>query len=153
MQGSMARSTFEPCIYRKGGRSGASHTCRTCRGCGVKVTYRQLGPGMSQQLQSRCPDCRGEGKVSRLAVVYCRKTAEQFYAGPFSCCIQRPLVCQLNSSPILPTLFLTRRFITTLPSQSRSPKREGCTATSKGPYFMYCFFDSGHIMGSSFFVL
>jgi len=149
----MARSTFEPCIYRKGGRSGSSHTCRTCRGCGVKVTYRQLGPGMSQQLQSRCPDCRGEGKVSRLAVMYCRKKTEQFYAGPFSCCIQRPLVCQLNSSPILPTLFLTRRFITTLPSQSRSPKRERCTATSKGPYFMYCFFDSGHIMGTSFFVL
>lgn len=47
----------------KGGRSGASHACRTCRGCGIKISYRQLGPGMSQQLQSRCPDCRGEGKV------------------------------------------------------------------------------------------
>ncbi|XP_067007681.1 dnaJ homolog subfamily A member 2 [Anabrus simplex] len=47
----------------KGGRTGASYTCRTCRGSGIKVTYRQLGPGMSQQLQSRCPDCGGEGEV------------------------------------------------------------------------------------------
>ncbi|PSN41751.1 DnaJ subfamily A member 2 [Blattella germanica] len=47
----------------KGGRTGSYHTCRTCRGCGVKVTYRQLGPGMSQQLQSRCTDCAGEGEV------------------------------------------------------------------------------------------
>lgn len=47
----------------KGGRTGASHTCRTCRGCGIKITYRQLGPGMSQQLQSRCTDCSGEGEV------------------------------------------------------------------------------------------
>lgn len=147
IQDSTARNTLEPYIYRKGGRSGASHTCRTCRGCGVKVTYRQLGPGMSQQLQSRCPDCRGEGNVSRLAIVYCRKTAEQFYGDPFACCIHRLLVCQLNPSP-----FLTRCFIISLPSQSSSPKRQECT-TSKGPYFIYCFLDSGHITKASFLVL
>lgn len=60
----ISQASFLPYIYRKGGRSGASHICRTCRGCGVKVSYRQLGPGMSQQLQSRCPDCRGEGEVT-----------------------------------------------------------------------------------------
>lgn len=47
----------------KGGKAGASMPCRGCRGCGVKVTYRQLGPGMSQQMQSRCTDCNGEGQV------------------------------------------------------------------------------------------
>ncbi|XP_047109488.1 dnaJ homolog subfamily A member 2-like [Schistocerca piceifrons] len=47
----------------KGGRAGTTHTCRTCAGCGFKVTYRQLGPGMTQQLQSRCPTCSGEGEV------------------------------------------------------------------------------------------
>jgi predicted nucleic acid-binding Zn ribbon protein len=60
----VTQASFLPYIYRKGGRSGASYTCRTCRGCGIKITYRQLGPGMSQQLQSRCPDCRGEGEVT-----------------------------------------------------------------------------------------
>ncbi|KRT78784.1 Chaperone, partial [Oryctes borbonicus] len=47
----------------KGGKLGAVQTCKTCKGCGLKVTYRQLGPGMTQQLQSRCPDCQGEGEI------------------------------------------------------------------------------------------
>jgi len=38
-------------------------TCRSCKGSGMKVTYRQLRPGMTQQLQSKCPDCQGEGEV------------------------------------------------------------------------------------------
>lgn len=29
----------------------------------MKVTYRQLGPGMMQQLQSVCSDCSGEGEI------------------------------------------------------------------------------------------
>ncbi|XP_030747818.1 dnaJ homolog subfamily A member 2-like [Sitophilus oryzae] len=37
--------------------------CHSCNGCGMKVTYRSLGPGMAQQVQSCCPDCRGEGEV------------------------------------------------------------------------------------------
>ncbi|KAF4531348.1 hypothetical protein B566_EDAN019428 [Ephemera danica] len=47
----------------KGGKTGAVQQCRSCRGCGIKVTFRQLGPGMSQQIQSRCSDCAGEGEV------------------------------------------------------------------------------------------
>lgn len=37
----------------RGGKVGAVQTCKTCKGSGLKVTYRQLGPGMTQQLQSR----------------------------------------------------------------------------------------------------
>jgi DnaJ family protein A protein 2 len=37
--------------------------CHSCRGTGVKVTLRQIAPGMVQQLQQTCPDCRGEGEV------------------------------------------------------------------------------------------
>ncbi|KAF7269002.1 hypothetical protein GWI33_017925 [Rhynchophorus ferrugineus] len=37
--------------------------CRSCNGCGLKVTYRSLGPGMAQQVQSCCTDCRGDGEV------------------------------------------------------------------------------------------
>lgn len=47
----------------KGGKTGAVQPCRSCKGCGLKVTYRQIGPGMTQQLQSRCPDCQGEGEI------------------------------------------------------------------------------------------
>lgn len=47
----------------KGSKSGTVQQCHTCRGCGLKVTYRQLGPGMTQKFQSRCPDCSGEGEI------------------------------------------------------------------------------------------
>lgn len=46
-----------------GGKSGAMMRCKTCSGRGVKVTLRQLGPGMVQQMQSVCPDCHGEGEM------------------------------------------------------------------------------------------
>ena len=42
-------------------------SCRTCGGRGIKVTMRQLGPGMVQQMQSVCPECRGEGQWMLLA--------------------------------------------------------------------------------------
>ena len=29
------------------------------------MQYRQLGPGMVQQMQSRCSDCSGEGETCR----------------------------------------------------------------------------------------
>lgn len=44
----------------KGGRNVTS--CRTCRGQGRVIRIRQLGPGMIQQMQSVCEDCRGQGE-------------------------------------------------------------------------------------------
>lgn len=41
------------------------HRCRTCSGTGVTMQYRQLGPGMVQQMQSKCNDCMGEGETCR----------------------------------------------------------------------------------------
>jgi len=35
------------------------------RGQGIKVTLRQIAPGMVQQMQQTCPDCRGTGEVIR----------------------------------------------------------------------------------------
>lgn len=47
------------------GRGGAGDPkrCNTCRGSGVTVQIRQIGPGMVQQMQTTCGDCRGEGEV------------------------------------------------------------------------------------------
>ena len=52
--------------------------CRVCNGRGVKVTMRQLGPGMVQQMQSVCPDCHGEGKQFNLNS-YCRLHLPEIY--------------------------------------------------------------------------
>lgn len=38
-------------------------TCRECRGQGIKIVVRQLGPGMLQQMQVACDDCGGEGEI------------------------------------------------------------------------------------------
>lgn len=46
----------------KGGKDGASKTCQSCSGRGIKIIMRQIGP-MIQQLQQTCPDCNGEGEV------------------------------------------------------------------------------------------
>jgi len=36
--------------------------CKPCRGTGMTVKTRQLGPGMIQQMQSVCPKCQGEAE-------------------------------------------------------------------------------------------
>mmetsp|Transcript_17583 Transcript_17583/g.60826 ORF Transcript_17583/g.60826 Transcript_17583/m.60826 type:complete len:1027 (-) Transcript_17583:210-3290(-) len=40
---------------------GEPRQCGTCRGQGAVIQMRQIGPGMVQQMQSRCPDCGGTG--------------------------------------------------------------------------------------------
>ena len=51
--------------YRIGGKKDSVHRCRTCSGTGITMQYRQLGPGMVQQMQSKCSDCHGEGEICR----------------------------------------------------------------------------------------
>ncbi len=46
----------------KGGMGDSVKQCGGCRGSGVKVTIRQMGP-MIQQMQSPCTDCAGEGEI------------------------------------------------------------------------------------------
>nr|CAI5864130.1 unnamed protein product [Callosobruchus analis] len=47
----------------KGSKSGQCEKCSGCNGCGLKVTYRQIAPGMVQQTQSRCSECQGKGEI------------------------------------------------------------------------------------------
>lgn len=51
----------------RGGPEGAETTCNTCNGRGMRVQLRQIAPGMVQQVQSVCSDCRGQGKSIREA--------------------------------------------------------------------------------------
>jgi DnaJ family protein A protein 2 len=47
----------------KGSKSGASAKCSGCQGKGMKVTMRQIGPGMIQQMQHPCNECKGTGET------------------------------------------------------------------------------------------
>jgi DnaJ family protein A protein 1 len=47
----------------RGGKAGAVQPCPTCRGIGMEVHIRQLGPGMVQQMQTVCRSCRGEKEI------------------------------------------------------------------------------------------
>jgi len=44
-------------------RRDVIQTCATCRGQGMVIKTRQIGPGMMQQMQSVCPKCNGEGQT------------------------------------------------------------------------------------------
>ncbi|MCO5560296.1 hypothetical protein L7F22_013908 [Adiantum nelumboides] len=47
----------------KGSKTRASMKCTGCQGSAMKVFIRQLGPGMIQQMQHGCPDCKGSGET------------------------------------------------------------------------------------------
>ncbi|KAJ4811340.1 DNAJ [Rhynchospora pubera] len=47
----------------KGSKSGASMKCTGCQGSGMRVSIRQLGPSMIQQMQHPCNECKGTGET------------------------------------------------------------------------------------------
>ncbi|KAJ0110828.1 hypothetical protein Patl1_00148 [Pistacia atlantica] len=56
---SLSRNILCPKCKGKGSKSGASGKCYGCQGTGMKITTRQIGLGMIQQMQHVCPECRG----------------------------------------------------------------------------------------------
>lgn len=62
----------------RGGKKGAVQTCPTCRGTGMQVQIQQIAPGMIQQIQTVCSDCRGQREIidpkDRCKVCQGRKT-------------------------------------------------------------------------------
>lgn len=44
--------------------SDCEKTCPMCKGRGVVITTRRIGPGFVQQMQTTCPKCGGTGKIS-----------------------------------------------------------------------------------------
>ncbi|CAA0841347.1 Chaperone protein dnaJ 2 [Striga hermonthica] len=60
---SLSRNVICSKCSGKGSKSGASMKCSGCQGTGMKVTIRQLGPGMIQQMQHACNECKGTGET------------------------------------------------------------------------------------------
>lgn len=56
---------------RTGSKSGASSRCHSCQGSGIKITTRQIGLGMIQQMQHSCPECKGSGDCFNLLYTSC----------------------------------------------------------------------------------
>ena len=50
------------CFVGRGGKEGAVEKCRPCKGTGRQVQIHQIAPGMVQQIQSVCSECRGDGE-------------------------------------------------------------------------------------------
>ncbi|GAA0174061.1 chaperone [Lithospermum erythrorhizon] len=59
---SLSRNVLCSKCKGKGSKSGASMTCSGCQGSGMKVSIRQLGPSMIQQMQHPCNECKGTGE-------------------------------------------------------------------------------------------
>jgi DnaJ family protein A protein 2 len=60
---SLSRNVICTKCKGKGSKTGTSSRCAGCQGSGMKVSIRQLGPNMIQQMQHVCPDCRGSGET------------------------------------------------------------------------------------------
>ncbi|KAG6480921.1 hypothetical protein ZIOFF_057509 [Zingiber officinale] len=60
---SLSRNVICQKCSGKGSKSGVSTKCSGCQGSGMKVTIRQLGPGMIQQMQHPCNECKGTGET------------------------------------------------------------------------------------------
>jgi len=58
----MSVTNFCISVSGRGGKEGAVESCTNCRGTGMQVRIQQLGPGMVQQIQSMCHECRGQGE-------------------------------------------------------------------------------------------
>ncbi|KAJ8767907.1 hypothetical protein K2173_020847 [Erythroxylum novogranatense] len=59
---SLSRNVICSKCSGKGSKSGASMKCAGCQGTGMKVSIRQLGPSMIQQMQHPCNECKGTGE-------------------------------------------------------------------------------------------
>ena len=43
-----------------GSQTGKTYKCEECKGKGIKIIIRQLGPGMIQQMRAQCNICNGK---------------------------------------------------------------------------------------------
>lgn len=58
----LAKNVICTACSGKGGKADEVKQCTDCKGRGIKIVIRQMGP-MVQQMQSQCGTCDGEGSV------------------------------------------------------------------------------------------
>jgi DnaJ-class molecular chaperone len=80
--GKTAKIELERSVVCKGcsGAGGkSSNTCAKCKGNGFVMQFKQIGPGMVQQMQSQCKECHGEGEIIHDKCKTCsgRKTVKE----------------------------------------------------------------------------
>jgi DnaJ-class molecular chaperone len=68
-------------FFSVGGRDGAKQQCTTCRGHGIQIITRQIGPNMMQRMQQVCKDCSGEGKQNKKPIRFRLKKRNFFFKG------------------------------------------------------------------------
>ncbi len=68
-------------MFSVGGRDGAKQQCATCRGHGIQLITRQIGPNMMQRMQQVCKDCSGEGKNERISIYKKSQKLSLFLSG------------------------------------------------------------------------
>ncbi|KAK7817611.1 dnaj protein like protein [Quercus suber] len=91
---SLSRNALCQKCKGKGSKSGVSGRCYGCQGTGMKITTRQIGLGMIQQMQHVCPECRG----TVLAIDY-KGAAFMALAGPDTITGDIVFVLQLKEHP------------------------------------------------------
>ena len=80
--GKTAKIELERSVVCKGcsGAGGkSSSTCTKCKGNGFVMQFKQIGPGMVQQMQTQCKDCHGDGEIIQDKCKTCsgRKTVKE----------------------------------------------------------------------------
>ena len=64
---SVTYESIRNCVSCAGHGGTDVRACGSCKGKGVHVQLRQIGPGMVQQMQTACPTCKGKGtKIHRI---------------------------------------------------------------------------------------
>lgn len=51
------------CDGKGASKTDAVKRCNPCRGQGIRMVARQIGPGMIQQMQVKCSECDGRGEI------------------------------------------------------------------------------------------
>ncbi|KAJ2453166.1 DnaJ-like protein xdj1 [Coemansia sp. RSA 2336] len=59
----LVRSTICKLCKGAGGKRSVLRECFSCQGTGVRMSARQVAPGLFSQTQVACPTCKGTGKV------------------------------------------------------------------------------------------
>lgn len=62
LKGAQLSCLLSPTSAGIGGKKGSVEKCPLCKGRGMQIHIQQIGPGMVQQIQTVCIECKGQGE-------------------------------------------------------------------------------------------